>query len=234
MSPTPDHPLSAATSLSYLTKSDNNPLAKFPHTSAFNTPYVTPEPSEHTDWGEDILVEDIAAPAEDLRQFSAHPGAHWVIYSPHIHSNYILIPAGPEGNTIFAPAQYITFWTNMHTGEPEILGTNGAGHRISIEPLKAAPSQGPTLADNTNLEHLEEWCFADGDRHRALQELSNDGILAEVVQLQQSADRHHTLMCKYDELIQQEGIICQHHKLWHDNLRCLTDHTNCYRRCYHH
>src|SRR6267142_472912 len=33
-------------------------------------------------------------------------------------------------------------------------------------------------------------------------------------------------MCKYDELVQQEGIICQHRKLWHNNLRCLTDHTN--------
>jgi len=37
------------------------------------------------------------------------------------------------------------------------------------------------LADDTSLKHLEEWCFADGDRHRALQELGDDGILAEVV-----------------------------------------------------
>jgi len=76
----------------------------------------------------------------------------------------------------------------MHTREPEILGTNGAEHRISIEPLEAAPSQGPTFADNTLLEHLEEWCFADGDRHHALQELDDDGILAEVVRLQQSVE----------------------------------------------
>jgi len=103
-SPAPDHPLSAATSLSYLTKSNNNPLAEFPHTSAFNTPYVTPEQSKHTDWGEEIVVEDIGALAEDLRQFGTHPGANWVVYNPHIHSNYILIPAGPEGNAIFAPA----------------------------------------------------------------------------------------------------------------------------------
>src|SRR6267142_2030122 len=155
-SPAPDHPLSAATSLSYLTKSNNNPLAEFPHTSAFNTPYTTPKPFKHTDWGEEIAVEDIRAPSKDLRQFSAHPGAHWVVYNPYIHSNYILIPAGPEGNTIFAPARYITFRTNMHTGEPEILGTNRAGHRIFIEPLEATPSQGPTLANNTDLEHLEE------------------------------------------------------------------------------
>ena len=63
-----------------------------------------PEPSEHTDWGEEIAVKDIGAPAKDLRQFGTHPGAHWVVYNPRIHSNYILIPAGPEGNTIFAPA----------------------------------------------------------------------------------------------------------------------------------
>jgi len=176
--------LSAARSLSYLTESDNNPLAKYLHTSAFNTPYVTPEQSEHTDWGEEIVVEDIKAPAEDLRQFGTHPGANWVVYNPHIHSNYILIPAGPEGDTIFAPAHYITFRTNMHTEEPEILGTNGAGHRISIEPLEAAPSQGPMLADDTDLKHLEEWKFADGDRRRTLQELGDDGVLAEVVRLQ--------------------------------------------------
>jgi len=108
-SPALDHPLSAATSLSYLTESDNNPLAEFPHTSAFNTPYITPEPSEHTDWGEEIVVEDIGAPAKDLREFGTHPGAHWVVYNPRIHSNYILIPAGPEGDAIFAPARYITF-----------------------------------------------------------------------------------------------------------------------------
>ena len=114
----------------------------------------------------------------------------------------------------------------MHTGEPEILGTNGAGHRISIEPLEAALSQGPTLANDTDLEHLEEWCFADEDRCRALQELGDDGILAEVVHLQQSADRHCTLMHRYDELVCQEGIICQCCKLWHNNLRRLTDHTN--------
>src|SRR6266850_921850 len=48
-SPAPDRPLSTATSLSYLTESDNNPLAKFPHTSVFNTPYVTLEPFEHMD-----------------------------------------------------------------------------------------------------------------------------------------------------------------------------------------
>jgi len=102
--PALDRPLSATTLLSYLTESDNNPLAKFPHTSTFNTPYITPEPSEHTDWGEEIAVEDIGAPNEDLRQFSTHLGAHWVIYNPCIHSNYILIPAGPEGNAIFAPA----------------------------------------------------------------------------------------------------------------------------------
>jgi len=176
--------------LSYLTASDDNPLAKFPHNSAFNTPYVTPESSEHTDWGEEIAIEDIGAPAKDLRQFGAHPRAHWVAYNPCIHSNYILIPAGPEGNAIFTPACYITFRTNMHTREPEILGTNGAGHRISIEPLEATPSQGPTLADDPDLEHLEEWSFVDRDRRHALQELSDDGILAEVVRLQQSADRH--------------------------------------------
>src|SRR6266850_4080051 len=113
----------------------------------------------------------------------------------------------------------------MHTGEPEILGTNGAGHRISIEPLEAAPSQGPTLANDTDLEHLKEWCFADGDRHHALQELGDDGILVEVVCLQQSADRHHTLMRKYDELVCQEGIICQRRELWHDELRHLIDRT---------
>jgi len=200
-SPALDHPLSATTSLSYLTESDNNPLAKFPHTSAFNTPYATPEPSEHMDWGEEIAVEDIGAPSEDLRQFDTHPGAHWVVYNPHIHSNYICIPVGPEGNTIFAPAQYITFQTNMHTGEPEILGTNGAGHRISIEPLEVAPSQGPMLTNDTSLKHLEEWCFTDGDRHHALQELGDDGILVKVVRLQQSAERHHTLMHEYDKLV---------------------------------
>jgi len=225
-SPALDHPLSAAMSLSYLPESDNNPLAEFPHTSVFNTPYVTPEPFEHTDWGEEIVVEDIGEPAKDLRQFGAHPGAHWVVYNPHIHSNYILIPAGPEGDAIFTPAQYITFQTNMHTGEPEILGTNGAGHRVSVEPLEAAPSQGPTLADDTDLKHLKEWYFADGDRHRTLQELGDNGILEEVVQLQQSADRHRTLMCEYNELVQQEGIIRQRRELWHNNLRCLTDRTN--------
>jgi len=180
-SPAPDHPLSATTSFSYLTESDNNPLAEFPHTSAFNTPYVTPKPSEHMDWGEEIAVKDIGALAEDLRQFSNHPGAHWVTYNPCVHSNYILIPTGPKGDAIFAPAQYISFRTNMHTGEPEILGTNRAGHRIFIKPLEAAPSQGLTLANNTALKHLEEWCFADGDRRCTLQELSNDGILVEVV-----------------------------------------------------
>jgi len=56
------------------------------------------------DWGEEIVVEEIATPAKDLRQFGTHPGAHWVVYNPHIHSNYILIPAGPEGNAIFTPA----------------------------------------------------------------------------------------------------------------------------------
>jgi len=56
----------------------------------------------------------------------------------------------------------------MHTGEPEILETNGAGHWVHVKPLKAAPSQGPTLTDDTSLKHLEEWCFADGDRHYAL------------------------------------------------------------------
>jgi len=76
----------------------------------------------------------------------------------------------------------------MHTGEPEILGTNGAGHRVHVEPLEAAPSQGPSLTNNTSLQHLEEWCFANGDRCRTLQELGDDGILAEVVQLQQSAE----------------------------------------------
>jgi len=144
-------------------------------------PYVTPEPSKHTDWGEDIVIEDIAQPTEDLRQFGTHSGPYWVTYNPHTHSNYILIPVRPEGNAIFAPAQYITFCTNMHTGEPEILGTNEAGHCAHVEPLEAAPSQGPTLADNTSLEHLEVWCFADGDRCCALQELGDDGILAEVV-----------------------------------------------------
>jgi|SRR6267142_183651 len=114
----------------------------------------------------------------------------------------------------------------MHTGEPEILGTNGAGHRISIKPLEATPSQGPSLADDTDLEHLEEWCFADGDRRRTLQELGDDGILAEVVRLQQSTDRHCTLMREYDELVRQEGIIRQRRKLWHDNLCRLTDRTN--------
>ena len=92
----------------------------------------------------------------------------------------------------------------MHTGEPEILGTNGAGHRISIEPLEAAPSQGPTLANDTSLKHLKEWCFADGDRHCALQELGDDGILVEVVQLQQSTERHCTLMRKYNKLVCQD------------------------------
>jgi len=95
----------------------------------------------------------------------------------------------------------------MHTGELEILGTNGAGHRISIEPLEAAPSQGPMLANDTSLEHLEEWCFADGDRCCTLQELGDDGILAEVVWLQQSVEQHHTLMHKYDELMHQEEVI---------------------------
>jgi len=56
----------------------------------------------------------------------------------------------------------------MHTREPEILGTNGAGHHIHIKPLEAAPSQGSMLADNTSLEHLEEWCSANGDRCCAL------------------------------------------------------------------
>jgi len=51
-----------------------------------------------TDWGEEIVVEDIGAPAKDLRQFGAHSEAHWVVYNPRIHSNYILIPVEPERN----------------------------------------------------------------------------------------------------------------------------------------
>jgi len=103
------------------------------------------------------------AVTEDLRQFRTNPGPHWVTYDPWVHSNYILISAGPEGDTIFALACYISFCTNMYTGKSEILGTNEAGHRVYIEPLEATPSQGPTLADNTNLEHLEEWCFTDAN-----------------------------------------------------------------------
>jgi len=56
----------------------------------------------------------------------------------------------------------------MHTGEPKILGTNRAGHRISVKLLEAALSQGPKLADNTDLKHLKEWHFANGDRCHAL------------------------------------------------------------------
>jgi len=79
------------------------------------------------------------------------------------------------------PARYISFHTNMHTGEPKILGTNGAEHQVHVKPLEAAPSQGPMLTDDTLLEHLKEWCFVDGDRCCALQELGDNRILAEVV-----------------------------------------------------
>ena len=33
-------------------------------------------------------------------------------------------------------------------------------------------------------------------------------------------------MREYNKLVHQEGIICQHRELWHDNLQRLTDHTN--------
>jgi len=47
--PAPDQPLSPTMSLSYLTESSSNPLVEYPHISAVNMLYVTPEASEHSD-----------------------------------------------------------------------------------------------------------------------------------------------------------------------------------------
>jgi hypothetical protein len=149
---------------------------EFPHTSPSATLYKTSNVSDQEDWGEIHCI-----PSPEIREY---PGVHWGTYDPLKHSNYILIPTRPRGNNAFEPIHYISFQTNYLTGELEILGINGTEYRVHMELLTAQKSHGPMLADNTNLKHFKEWCFADAAWCRALQELGSNGVLVEVVQVQ--------------------------------------------------
>ena len=95
---------------------------------------------------------------------------------------------------------YVKFAVDRLTGEPMIYGTMGKGQQVHSTPIYANPSQTLVVANDGDVSAWTENGFALTNEWEALAQLEDNGVMAEVLQLQQTAEQRRTLMWDLDRL----------------------------------
>ena len=120
-------------------------------------------------------------------------------------------------------ATYVKFAVDGLTGEPMIYGTMGKGQRVHSTPIYANPSQTLMVANNGDVSAWTENGFALTNEREALAQLEDNGVMAEVLRLQQTAEQRRTLMCNLDRLCGLEQVVVAGRQNWDAEYRRMEE-----------
>ena len=111
-------------------------------------------------------------------------------------------------------ATYVKFSIHGLTGEPMIYGTMGKGLRVHSTPIYANPSMVLAVADNEDMLAWTEGGFALTNDREALTQLEDDGVMADILWLQQTTEQRWTLMHDLDRLRGLEQVVATGRQNW--------------------
>jgi hypothetical protein len=132
-----------------------------------------------------------------------HPLEDWVRFDPDLHCTSIQIPATEADPHIKVPARFIRFRVEPITGEPTIYGTMGVGRPIYTESLEAAPASWAAPADHRDDDYfklLAEERMIGGPLKRAIEDLGDYGVKADVMHLRNLESDRHKLALRLQEV----------------------------------
>jgi hypothetical protein len=157
------------------------------NTHSFPATSVNSLPSHYT----------IEVDVDDL--IRAHLGDDWIKFDPEIHRTGIQIPiteADPHNKVL---AYYVRFRVEPITGEPTIYSTMGRGRPVYAEALEAAPVSWAAPANYQDDDHfkiLMEERMIGGPLERAIEDLGDYGVKADIMRLRAlESDRHKLALC---------------------------------------
>jgi hypothetical protein len=128
-----------------------------------------------------------------------HPQEDWIRFDPDLHRTSIQIPATEAAPHEKVPARFIHFRVEPLTGKPTIYRTMGRGQPIYAKCLEAAPASWAAPAnyrDEDYFKMLAEERMISGPLERAIEDLGNYGVKADIIRLRNlESDRCKLALC---------------------------------------
>jgi hypothetical protein len=169
------------------------PLSLPSDTNEHSTPATTADslPSHYTiEVNVDNILQD-------------HPLEDWIWFDPDLHCTAIQIPATEAEPLERVPACFVCFRIEPITGEPTIYRTMGRGRPTYAECLEAAPASWASPADYCDDEHfklLTEERMIGGPLERAIKDLGDYGVKADIIRLRNLESDRHKLTLRLQEV----------------------------------
>jgi hypothetical protein len=132
-----------------------------------------------------------------------HPLEDWIWFDPDLHRTSIQILATEADPHTKVPARFIHFRVEPITGKPTIYRTMGVGWPIYAESLEAAPASWAVPADYQDDDHfkmLTEERMIGGPLERAIEDLGDYGVKADIMCLCNLESDRHKLALRLQEV----------------------------------